>query len=329
LEMAARGIEPQCTSPDVFTYRYRGVRVDAMNFAADARYKDFVLRRIEEFEPDAMLVSDDKERVLLECAVRTGRGRSVLLLQTIVHLPFGPLSAQHSEEQAQLIRRAGAVVVISRFLEEYVRDYGGLTPYRIPMPVYGDGPFPDLGNFERGFVTMINPCAEKGLATFLGLAREFSDVEFAAVPTWGADESVLTVLRDTSNVRLLEPADDVEAILRQTRILLVPSCWPETFGYVVPEAMVRGIPVLASDVGGLPEAKLGVDYLLPPPSADQSPAELASWSDALRALLSDPEVYESCSSASRKAAMEFISGVTVAPFEDLLHGLCARADTVQ
>ena len=51
-----------------------------------------------------------------------------------------------------------------------------------------------------------------------------------------------------------------------TRILLVPSLWGEAFGLVVVEAMLRGIPVLASNVGGLVEAKLGVDYILACPS---------------------------------------------------------------
>ena len=32
---------------------------------------------------------------------------------------------------------------------------------------------------------------------------------------------------------------------------------------IVVEAMLRGVPVIASNTGGLPEAKLGVPYVLP------------------------------------------------------------------
>ena len=37
------------------------------------------------------------------------------------------------------------------------------------------------------------------------------------------------------------------------RFLVVPSDWCETFGLVAAEAMVRGVPVIASRSGGLPE----------------------------------------------------------------------------
>ena len=50
-------------------------------------------QRIEAFDPDWVLVSDDKGRVLLRCAVASGR-RTLMILQTAVHLPFGPLACQ-------------------------------------------------------------------------------------------------------------------------------------------------------------------------------------------------------------------------------------------
>jgi glycosyltransferase involved in cell wall biosynthesis len=37
------------------------------------------------------------------------------------------------------------------------------------------------------------------------------------------------------------------------KLVLVPSLWPEPAGRVAPEAMMRGVPVLASRVGGIPE----------------------------------------------------------------------------
>lgn len=104
----------------------------------------------------------------------------------------------------------------------------------------------------------------------------------------------------------MKPVDDIDKIFAQTRILLVPSLWDEAFGLIVVEAMLRGIPVLASHVGGLPEAKLGVDYLLPvhlikgyedfmiynnlkPIIPDQ---DISPWLLALQKLLSDRVQYE-------------------------------------
>ena len=43
----------------------------------------------------------------------------------------------------------------------------------------------------------------------------------------------------------------------------MPSLWYEGFGLSVMEAMLRGIPVIASDSGGLAEAKLGTRFVVP------------------------------------------------------------------
>ena len=110
---------------------------------------------------------------------------------------------------------------------------------------------------------MVNPCAVKGISIFLALAERFPDIEFAAVPTWGTTAADLAALRARPNVTVLAPFDAIDDLLRQTRVMLVPSIWAEARSRVILEAMSRGIPVMASDVGGLAEAKLGVDYLLP------------------------------------------------------------------
>lgn len=172
---------------------------------------------------------------------------------------------------------------------------------------------------------MINPCPLKGGAILLELAREFTEFDFAAVPTWGATGEVLVRLPQLPNLHLLEPADEIEQILARTRVLLVPSLWPETFGYVAPEAMLRGIPVMASDLGGLREAKLGVDYLLPVRPAVRGaegyvcpPQDIAPWSRVLRQLLTDHETYQCCSQASRAAATSFAAQAAMHSVESFL-----------
>jgi glycosyltransferase involved in cell wall biosynthesis len=46
---------------------------------------------------------------------------------------------------------------------------------------------------------------------------------------------------------------ELRCLLQEMDCAIVPSQWPETFGLVTQEALVRGIPLLASRLGGLPE----------------------------------------------------------------------------
>ena len=322
-ELTSRGAIPREVERDVFSYLYEGVHVEALDFARDEQRTNYITRRIQSLQPDWVLVADDKRRFMLEAAIQAGPDRVVLVLQTIMQLPFGPLAVHESRQQTRYMREARLIMVISDYMKGYIEAHSALRPRVMWMPVYGQEPFPNLARFDAGAVMMINPCELKGVSIFLSMARAYPDVEFAAVPTWGADQKVLGTLRELSNVHIVEPLDDIEEILARTRILLVPSLWPETFGYVVPEAMLRGIPVLASNIGGLPEAKLGVDYLLPVSPAQRvgggyvcPPQQTEPWSQTLGQLLCDSANYERCSRESRIAATEFFSRVNRSSIEE-------------
>jgi hypothetical protein len=107
--------------------------------------------------------------------------------------------------------------------------------------------------------------------------------------------------------------------------------------------MLRGIPVVASNVGGLPEAKLGINYVLPvrpieryedrrddkllpvPMVPDQ---DVGPWLEALRLLLSDREHYHQLSAASRKAASDYVSTLSFEPLEKYLESLLPADETL-
>ena len=156
----------------------------------------------------------------------------------------------------------GAVITVSRYGQDYLREHGNIDAVIHRFPAYGDGPFPFLGRPDLGAVTLVNAAVEKGFDLFIDLAEAFPGQEFAVVG-WLAPVAALDTARKLPNVRLLDPVDDIDELLKLTKIALMPSRFPETFGLFAVEAMLRGIPVLASDQGGLSEAKLGVDYLLP------------------------------------------------------------------
>ena len=135
-------------------------------------------------------------------------------------------------------------------------------------------------------------------------------------------------------MEILDPVEDIDRILARTRVLLVPSIWAEARSRMVMEAMLRGVPVIASNTGGLPEAKLGVPYVLPVapiprysgsldermvPVAEAPPQDLGPWVAALSRLTSDPGHWGEISAASRDAALRFHrEELRIEPLERLL-----------
>jgi glycosyltransferase involved in cell wall biosynthesis len=81
----------------------------------------------------------------------------------------------------------------------------------------------------------------------------------------------LEALADGCRVTFLGHRTDIPALMAAADLLVVPSVVFETQGLVIGEAMACGIPVLASDIGGLAESMRGFPEHLVAPAA---PADL-------------------------------------------------------
>src|SRR5579883_2505819 len=260
-ELAARNVQACVSEQGVVSFELGKVRV---NVVTGDNPRKYFAAQTAAFKPDVILVStDDPAQLLLEAALRDPRAHVVYLARATLAVPFGPDCAFPSESKTERLRAAARVVGVSRYVAEYFRRYAGIDAVHVPISLLDPGPWPELGRFENEFVTLANPCAVKGIDIFLALADAFPETAFAAVPTWGTNARDRAALAARPNVRLLDPVDDIDELLRRTRVLLVPSLWAEARSRIVVEAMLRGVPVMAADVGGIPEAKLGVPYLLP------------------------------------------------------------------
>ena len=315
--------------------------VEVHTLTRDPNVRGYFIQQIAEFDPDAILVStDDPGQLLLDAALDAPRALVVFLVRATIALPFGPDSSSQSAAKTARLREADRVVCVSEYVARYVRDFGGMDAVHVPISLMEPGVPANLGSFDNAFVTLINPCAVKGLAIFIRLADVMPGITFAAVPTWGTTDDDLAELRKRPNVKLLERVDNIDEILRETRVLLVPSLWAEARARVVLEAMSRGVPVIASDVGGLPEAKMGVDYLLPVnpvrhyqpsldmrmvPAADVPLQNIEPWRDALARLVNDRERWTELAKQSREAAFEYLEHLSVEPFEKLLENTARKA----
>lgn len=89
-------------------------------------------------------------------------------------------------------------------------------------------------------------------------------------------------------------------------MLAFPSLAPETFGRVSVEAQATGVPVLGSDIGGIPETmEAGSTGLL------LAPGDHVAWRDAILGMC-DPAVRQPMGVAARQFVEQRFSGASIA-----------------
>lgn len=149
---------------------------------------------------------------------------------------------------------------------------------------------------SRERVLFINPHPLKGVDLALDVAAGCPDIPFDFVESWTLSSEQRTALdrrlSTLPNVTLHGRTDDMRAFYGRARLVLIPSRWEETWGRVASEAHYSGLPVIATNVGGLVEA-VGPGGLL----LDRA-AGATEWIEALRSLWSDAAAYSRMSDAA-------------------------------
>ncbi len=109
-----------------------------------------------------------------------------------------------------------------------------------------------IGKNSKKYITMINYRLEKGKEIFDKIAQELPQKQFLAIKGWKSIKK--TVGQQQKNILIEGPFKDMREVYSKTRLLLIPSMWGEPFPRVVLEAAASGIPIIASNDGGLKEA---------------------------------------------------------------------------
>ncbi len=225
------------------------------------------------------------------------------------------------------------LVVPSRFSAEHYRRMLGLDCAVMP----------NLVNFDQvrcdrptpGYVTFVNPSVEKGVYAFARIADELGrtrpDIPFLLVEGRGTEATVAACgldLRRRGTVHFINHPPDPRRFWRETRICLMPSLWLESQGLVAIEAMINGIPVIASDRGALPETlgRAGVvlplpDRITPGSRVLPTPEEAAPWVEAIIRLWDDADFLDDrgrkSESEAKRWAPELVEPLHVAFFAAL------------
>ncbi|MFE1768310.1 glycosyltransferase family 4 protein [Streptomyces angustmyceticus] len=240
-----------------------------------------------------------------------------LRLAVLVHLPLADetgldpaLAAELDARERRTLHAAGAVVATSAWAARRLVDHHRLDADRVHVarPGADAAPLAPGTDGASGLLCVAAVTPRKGQHLLVDALATVAELPWSCACVGGLDrdpEYVAQLRRGIARsglddrVALTGPQAGADLAARYAAAdLLVLTSYAETYGMVVTEALARGIPVLATEVDGLPEA-LGrapdgtVPGLLVPPGRPPAVA------GALRDWLEDPRLRDGLKNAAR------------------------------
>jgi glycosyltransferase involved in cell wall biosynthesis len=239
-----------------------------------------------------------------------------LCMVVLVHMPLGhrppaDVAEEVRTREGAVLSAAAAVATTSAWSRERLLELYALPAHRLHVAEPGvDAAELATGTpageallcvaavtFDKGHDVLFDALAEMSDLSWrcVCVGSLERDPPFVAALGRSARESGLGDRVDFAGPRVGADLDRSYA----TADLVVLASRAETYGMVVIEALARGLPVIASDVGGLTEA-LGRGADGTRPGLLVPPADPARLGAALRAWLSDAELRERLRRAARE-----------------------------
>ncbi|MFM9592197.1 glycosyltransferase family 4 protein [Streptomyces scabiei] len=247
-----------------------------------------------------------------------------LCLAVLVHLPLGDETGLEPEVAADLdakeratLRGVSAVIATSEWAVRRLVSHHGLAPERVHVAAPGADIAP-LASGTDGVSRLLCVAAvtpRKGQHRLVEALATVTELRWSCVLVGSLDQEPEYVdhlrtliakfgLEDRFHLAGPQAGAELDASYAAADLMVLTS-YAETYGMAVTEALARGIPVLASDVGGLPEAvgrapDGGVPGILVPP---ENPAAIAA---ELRGWFGEADVRRRLKAAARgrRAALD-------------------------
>lgn len=200
-------------------------------------------------------------------------------------------------------RHVQVFVCPSRFMAGRM-SAAGVFPDRLRWIPHFVSPVPERGVESGGPVVVAGRLSpEKGVDTLIDAIGRIRGPVRLDVAGEGPDRERLEGLAAAAGdgrVRFLGRLDSeaMDGLIADAVAVVLPSRWYENQPMIVLEAFARGVPVIASDLGGTPElVRHGTDGFLVPPD------DCVALASALQSLLDDPARARAMGKAARERAL--------------------------
>lgn len=239
-------------------------------------------------------------------------GARRLRLVVLLHMPLGapPPDDQRSQQERAVLCAAAAVITTSEWTRQRVIDRYVLPAGRVQVAAPGVeaaelAPGTAAGD-QLLCVATVTP--NKGHDVLLGALSKVSELAWRCSCVGSltrdpefADRSLRQVTASGigARVRFIGPRTgrELDAAYAGADVLLLASR-SETYGMVVTEALARGIPVISTDVGGIPEA-IGRAADGARPGLLVPPGDASAFASAVRDWLTDTALRDRLRRAAR------------------------------
>ncbi|MFC5177522.1 glycosyltransferase family 4 protein [Nocardioides taihuensis] len=252
------------------------------------------------------LVASSVPEVVVPAATR-------LRLVVLVHLPLGVGTGDPwilGAERA-VLGAASSVVATSRWCRRWLLEHHGLDPSRVHVAHPGvDAASPAAGTTSGGALVAVGAVTPgKGHDLLVAALAGIAHLSWRCVCVGALTVAPDFVARLRTDVRAAGLEERFELAGPRTgpaldasydeADLLVLASRGETYGMVVTEALAHGLPVLAADVGGVPEA-LGAAPDGTVPGLLAPPDDVSALQDLLGAWLVDADLRARLRAAARQ-----------------------------
>lgn len=201
----------------------------------------------------------------------------------------GVILSLESYWQHQIVRswpKLSMIISPSLFLSDTLKDMGVKTKISLLRNFLAEAVQVEKRADQRPNVGFLGRLSiEKGVDVLLEAAKQNPDIEFRIAGIGPEKDNLLAYQKQEglTNVSFLNHlnAEELQQEMQTWRLAVFPAIWYENCPMAVLETLAKGIPAIASDLGGLPELVGEAGILVPAGDSVALSNEIAKlWKDS-------------------------------------------------